>query len=716
MEKYMMKKLLILITAFCLQSIPAHSASFDNLRELSEIARNKGFVRVLVGLDVDVSLSKLGKMSPELKQELAEKKQAILDGLGDTVSTSAQWSSGIGQICIYVTEEGLERLANNHHVKNIMASNIDGMLATYHDTTGTLIKDIEAEIDKKGSAKIEVVLNLENLSYSYLPSGKTLFKISAKQNKENRHRTSIVLDSLQTEHIQNLTNLKRKEKNNPTTKEPVQLLQIDKEGLFAIREHKDIRALRLVDTTKKPPKFDNDAIETAKKTGSAGVLISLYPPFGYSPQIGRLPTKAWHAQTAMLKKTFNDIFSSLGQDAVRDVQEFEGFPNIYAVLSYAALEQLYNNPDPRINRIRLNKGAYGPLLNTSTAFLNMDKAWNHSSGQQRRGQGQQIVIMDSAFEKSHPFLTQTNGQPKITIEACFGTNGEVILPNGQIEKYESLCPNADSITGDSPRLQEGSADSSICASDSDLANLCFHGTHVAGIVAGKYQWNLPNENITLTGMAPEATIIGVSIMSKQVTGPGSPRLWGTRLDLDRAMTGLANVTRAGTQPMTVSLSVGLKSVLGAECPGEDSLFESAVANLYSKNIPVVAATGNSGSRTSILWPACTPKVIKVAGTRFGSDGQEYFWEHSNIVNPAAHPNATFLLAPACVVSSTLNGSHGANCGTSMSAPHVAGLYAIIKQVVPTITVDQATAWILTHASHPVSTLNGYSVQSIQLRP
>jgi len=112
----------------------------------------------------------------------------------------------------------------------------------------------------------------------------------------------------------------------------------------------------------------------------------------------------------MLKKTFKNIFSELGKEAVQDIQEFEGIPGLYANLSYEALQQLYKSPDSRINRIRLNKGAYGPLLNQSTAFINMHYAWNHSP--KYRGAGQQIVIMDSAFEKNHPFLKQSNGSLK----------------------------------------------------------------------------------------------------------------------------------------------------------------------------------------------------------------------------------------------------------------------------------------------------------------
>ena len=305
-------------------------------------------------------------------------------------------------------------------------------------------------------------------------------------------------------------------------------------------------------------------------------------------------------------------------------------------------------------------------------------------------------------------------------ETCFGTTKTIQHPiTGIFETYKSLCPSANPVTGDSPLGMAGSADPAIC-SGTGLSNLCFHGTYVAGIAAGKWQWPATSHNAILTGMAPEATIVGVSIMSRQTAGASNiqyPRLWGTYLDIDKAMTTLMNVTTS-SNAMTVSLSVGSGEIAGGNCPGEDNIFEAAVASLHSKNIPVVAATGNAGFNSKILWPACTPKVIKAAGTELNSSA-ESFWTGSNIVNPST-VNAPFLLAPACVVSSTLTSlggsGGGTTCGTSAATPHVAGLYALIKQVVPAITVAQATAWILTSASNPVQTGYGYSVPSIKLSP
>jgi hypothetical protein len=688
------------IAVFYMQSMSAYAASFDQTEydTLMQTANRKGFVRVQIGLNVNVSLADLGKQSPTLKLQLAEKERALLAELGDTISASGRWSNGIGQVGVYATAEGLKRIAGSSNARNFTPTVTDSMRATFYDDTNTLINDIEAEIDKNGFADVEVVMNLENVAYDYTRNGETVYKTSAEQSDEIQAKLPAFLNSLPAKHILNLADLKVKA--NQSVSHPTQLLRIDREGLFALQENVQIRALRLVNVPyTKTIRLDTDVLDAAKKYGSAGVMISLRQPFGYSPQIGRLPNKAWQSQIVSLQDTFNDVFSALGQDAVKDVYQFEGLPGAYARLSLAALQSIYQHPDARIQSVRLNKGVAGPLLNQSTALINMPQAWNLGY----RAAGQQIVIMDSAFQKDHPFLQQPNGQSKIVYEACFGADSNVA-------GYQSLCPGKNPTTGDSPLGMSGSASATNCSGDS-LANLCFHGTAMAGIAAGKYHWpttnpNTPFENIELTGMAPDATIIGVSIMSKQLAGPnGLPRLWGVRTDIDKAMQTLANVGNGNA--MTVSLSVG-DVASAAPCETADPIFNAAVVTLNSRNIPVVAATGNDYYRNQMLWPACSPLVIKVAAT-IGDVDNESLWMPSNIVNPNTLPlNAPLFLAPGCTVSSTIgqevipatnpktylaDSLRSYNCGTSIATPHVAGLYAAVKAASANATVQQVTEWI-----------------------
>jgi hypothetical protein len=215
----------------------------------------------------------------------------------------------------------------------------------------------------------------------------------------------------------------------------------------------------------------------------------------------------------------------------------------------------------------------------------------------------------------------------------------------------------------------------------------------------------------LTGVAPEADIMAINIMSKQ-TSPVT-RLWGTFADINHAMQHVNDVSGYNSN-RTVSLSIGDGLSNGISCPGMDNVFQTAVNNLNSKKIPVVAATGNSGMTTGVLWPACTPGVIKVGGTQLVANN-EVFWSGSNMATPYGHP---VLLAPACVYSSGLTAANGGlagnACGTSASTPHVAGFYALIKQVAPYFSVASQTSWIMLNAAVDTSTNNG-QVKRVQIQ-
>ena len=62
----------------------------------------------------------------------------------------------------------------------------------------------------------------------------------------------------------------------------------------------------------------------------------------------------------------------------------------------------------------------------------------------------------------------------------------------------------------------------------------------------------------------------------------------------------------------VSLSVG-RAYKEASCPIEAEL-QTQVRNLLSRNIPVIAATGNGSNRVKVDYPACVPEVIAVGAT------------------------------------------------------------------------------------------------------
>lgn len=662
-----------------LQVAPALSATYDQAeyQGLLDQTTQKGYARVQVNLDVDVPLAE-SKRTSDIKAKLASRENALIAELGGNALRTGVWRNGLGQMGVYVTSAGLQQLAKSDNARSIGRDGTDGLRIGVYDGDGRLAK-IEAEIEKNGFADVEAILNLENFGFDITAGGVTNFRSSAELQSEVAAILPSFLTSLPATGVLNLNQLKANAGKTDTLGAK-HILRINREGLYALKEHGQVRAIQSISAGVEPPRLDPEVLDMAQKYGYADVIIDLKRPVGYSPLSGKLPAKAWKAQAASIRQAFVDILSPLEPGAVKLAQDFDGLASSSVRLSVAALDRLYKSPDPRVQEVRLNKGLAVPALAQSAPWINIPQAWNLGY----TASGQYIAVFDTGFETTHPFLQDAVGQPKVIYEGCFGTQSP--------PAYTTLCPspNAD---GDSPLGMVGSASSSNCAGISQ----CEHGTFVAGVAAGKRSWN------GLSGIAPDARIIGLDVFSKFTdtsVNPSVSSLTALSSDISAGMKVLAD--NVATGEVTANLSLGTGS-FSSTCTEFDSLFNESVARLMSLRIPVVAATGNSAYRGAINWPACAPGVIKVAASW---DTYDTFWYSSNAITDTL--NGPVLVAPgANIDSANLGGGvlYGQS-GTSIAAPHVAGLYAVVKAAVPGISVADVTAWVQANAV-PI-TVPGYT--------
>ncbi len=225
-----------------------------------------------------------------------------------------------------------------------------------------------------------------------------------------------------------------------------------------------------------------------------------------------------------------------------------------------------------------------------------------------------------------------------------------------------------------------------------------HGTFVAGVAAG----NGYSSGGKYAGVAPEANVIAVKVMNRDGEGSASKIVAGMQWVADHWKEYNIRV---------VCLSLGSKP---SGAIRNDPLVV-AVNQLWKQGIFVTAAAGNSGPKKgTITTPGISPSIVTVGAVddkrtvdisddvvaEFSSRGPA----HGNIPKPD-------VVAPGVNVVSlntdrdytggpklySLEKAYTTMSGTSVAAPIVAGIAALIFEAHPEYTPDEVKALIMKYA-------------------
>jgi subtilisin family serine protease len=265
--------------------------------------------------------------------------------------------------------------------------------------------------------------------------------------------------------------------------------------------------------------------------------------------------------------------------------------------------------------------------------INAVEAWATSTGE-----GQTIAIVDSGVDLGHPDLSA-----KIVGGATFSG----------CEEEANGCGNGDWESGNG----EGHP----------------HGTHVAGIAAA-----VTDNGIGIAGAAPDADILAVKVLDEQGSGTFGEIAAGIRWSADNG----ADV---------INLSLGaLPGVQALEITGVISDAAEAIDYAVERGVAVIAAAGNEAfplcgspgfNGNALCVTATDPFEQKAWYSNFLTD------EALNVV--AAPGGAGHLFCDDDIISTVPEGEDGVcsdimgtpgydfYAGTSMAAPHVAGVAALL---------------------------------------
>ena len=391
-------------------------------------------------------------------------------------------------------------------------------------------------------------------------------------------------------------------------------------------------------TAKQAPAADFSRLEAkAAKTGKVRVIVGLQTSF--KPE-GRLDAGAKQAQHARIKGARDQVLDALAGSPHKRIHTYETVPYVALELSQEALEQLQRSGEAASVQ---EDTLADPLLSGSGPLVESTEAATLS----RDGTNQHVAILDTGVDKTHTFLQQAAGGSKVVSEACFSGNAN--------------CPG-----GVTSSTAVGSGVNCTYAISG-----CRHGTHVAGIAAGR--------GAAFSGVARDAKLIAINVFSKftgaNCAGAGEDPC--TKSFTSDQMKGLERVLAlSATRPVaSINMSLGgSKSTTNCDTDSRKPIID----NLRSVGIATAIASGNDGFSDGVSFPACISSAITVGSTT-KTDAMSSFSNSSSLVE---------LLAPGSSITSSVPGGAFASFnGTSMATPHVAGAWADMKETTPAASVS-----------------------------
>lgn len=236
------------------------------------------------------------------------------------------------------------------------------------------------------------------------------------------------------------------------------------------------------------------------------------------------------------------------------------------------------------------------------------------------------------------------------------------------------------------------APASYCYAGSPAGKSSWHGTHVAGIVAAS-----SGNASGVAGVAHGARVLPLRVLGR-CGGYSSDIADALNWAAGQAVSGVpANLTPA----RVINLSLGGPGACG-------STMQNAINAARAKGAVVVVAAGNENGSALASTPANCSGVVTVAATGIGGGRASYSNTGSNVslAAPGGDRDAGILSTLNTGASAPGADTYAVYMGTSMAAPVVSGVAALMLSANPKLTPDQVANLLKSTARRFPGACNG----------
>jgi len=307
--------------------------------------------------------------------------------------------------------------------------------------------------------------------------------------------------------------------------------------------------------------------------------------------------------------------------------------------------------------------------------INLPAAWDLATGK-----GVTVAVVDTGYRPHADLVENIVGGYDLVTNLVRANDGDA---------RDSSALDPGNWLGDDCRGVPLRANARALTSD-------WHGTHTAGTVAAR-----TNNGVGVAGVAFDAKVVPVRALG---------RCGGALSDIADAIAWAAGapVTGVPVNPLparVVNLSLGIDG----ECP---NTMQQAIDAARSRGVTVVVAAGNYEIDVRDFFPSNCRGVIVVAAVG-QSGGRASYSNFGDLVDIAA-PGGDFpaIGFPGTILSTSNTGRREPGDdmylnmeGTSMAAPHVTGVVALMYSVKPSLTPDQVESVLKQTARPFVRTCN-----------